>query len=766
MIQSNGGTLKNRLCIAFVIAYTVGLCIAEGKTGSPITLDDVLDGTYYARRNNATFISDTLLYYRDSSRNIVTFDLKTNKTKILAEAHIPAIASSFSQQISPDHRYLLLGKDYQKVFRHSALARYDILDLKTKKLYKLSNELLSLAKWGPLDNSILYIKANNIYYKSSVTKPAVQITNNGNASVYNGICDWVYEEEVFQTKSAAWISPDNKKLAYIEFNDVPVNHIAIPMYGQPGSEDDQYPGVLDFPYPKTGTKNPLVKLFLVELTALLPNKIVKKIQVPEPKELNKKQHIISVVSWANNDTLLLTWMNRVQNRAIVEACQGKTCHKVLDLSSSTGWVDFFKPPTFNKDGSQFVYIMPQFQRGSNDSFNHLTLVSMNTGKQTVLTSGNYAVLEVLQWNEDTNTIFYAANHENASYSKHIWSVQVTNPSSRQCLTCNITQDGVRQTYFSASISPNGKHTMITNEGPSIPNTDIFDIVESSQNSLKLQLVQNWENNKKLHSSMDKVSNPIIKYYEIPLKDGFDAVVKLFLPPNVDTSGKTKYPMLIDVYAGPGSFKSADKWGVDFNSYLTTSQEIIVVQINGRGSGLRSEKLLHSIYRALGTVEIEDQIQTAKKLTKLFPFIDATNVAIWGWSYGGFAAGMALAQDDSHVLKCAASVAPVTDWLYYDSIYTERYMSLPYKEDNAQGYERAQLSTMADEFKNKTYLLVHGTFDDNVHYQQSMALARTLELNDIPFQQITYPDEDHSLMKVRRHLYHALDRFFANCLISK
>lgn len=159
--------------------------------------------------------------------------------------------------------------------------------------------------------------------------PAIQITDDGSANIYNGICDWVYEEEVFATKTAAWISPDNKQLAYVQFDDSPVSHIAIPVYGVPGSPRDQYPGIIDFPYPKTGSNNPLVKLFLVDLTSASVNETVKRVQIPPPKEFNEKPHIVSVVSWANNDTLLSTWMNRVQNNAIIEACQGETCHRVI-----------------------------------------------------------------------------------------------------------------------------------------------------------------------------------------------------------------------------------------------------------------------------------------------------------------------------------------------------------------------------------------------------------------------------------------------------
>lgn len=188
---------------------------------------------------------------------------------------------------------------------------------------------MALAEWGSMGNSILFIKENNIYFKRNVVHPAIQITDDGSPNIYNGICDWVYEEEVFATKTAAWLSPDDKQLAFVQFDDSPVNHITIPVYGQPGSSRDQYPGIVDFPYPKTGSNNPQVKLFLVDLADASSNEAVKKDQILAPEELRDKQHIISVVEWANNKTLLSTWMNRVQNHAIVEACEGKSCRQVI-----------------------------------------------------------------------------------------------------------------------------------------------------------------------------------------------------------------------------------------------------------------------------------------------------------------------------------------------------------------------------------------------------------------------------------------------------
>lgn len=315
-----------------------------------------------------------------------------------------------------------------------------------------------------------------------------------------------------------------------------MQHINIPVYGIPGVPRDQYPQAIDFPYPKTGSPNPLVKLFVVNLEDISPNRQVQKVQVLAPPELRNIQHIISVVSWANNDEMIAAWMNRVQNFTIVQSCKGIACRNLLILSSLSGWTDFFTAPKFNKDGSYFAYIAPQEQKGLNDSYKHLTLVSMQSGKQIALTSGQHVVYDVLHWDHEHNYIYYTANQPNASQIKHVWSVlaneSIAGERPTHCLTCDINRVGVPQTYFEATFSPNGKHAIVNNEGPSIPRTDIVRIASPEAckpfhvfaltfsykrflffwNSIAgLLFVRNWEDNSALHMHLANISKPIIRY---------------------------------------------------------------------------------------------------------------------------------------------------------------------------------------------------------------------------------------------------------------
>lgn len=269
-------------------------------------------------------------------------------------------------------------------------------------------------------------------------------------------------------------------------------------------------------------------------------------------------------------------------------------------------------------------------------------------------------------------------------------------------------------------------------------------------------------NAKLSADLSSKSLPKVSNLNIPVDGGkYQAKVRLYLPP--DFSENKKYPLVINVYGGPNSQQVNDRFKLDWGTYLTTTEGVIYGLIDGRGSGFKGDDMLHEIYYNIGQVEVQDQIDVTKQLVDLYPFIDKSKVAIWGWSYGGFVTSLVLARDadQSNVFQCGISVAPVTNWIYYDSIYAERYLGLPTPDDNLSGYQASDVNALAKKFANKKYLMVHGTADDNVHYQQSMMLSRSLEEADVLFRQITYPDEAHGLVGLRPHFYHTLTDFLIN-----
>lgn len=760
--------------VAIVLAVVITLVVvltgddaSDNGNSSPvvsgadsITLDDFLTGKLAARSFSGAWSSGGQVISRDEVGRVLAYNPATNETKTLLDEKHEELLQGFKFDLSADERYLLVARGYSKIFRHSFLAVYDIVDLQNDRVIEVNvggvRRALNVVEWSPVGNSFIFVYLNNLYYKSSPDAVEVQITNDGEASIYNGIPDWVYEEEVFSTNIATWFSADGQKLAFIRFNDTNTRLMKIPIYGPPGHPEFQYPHELTLHYPKAGTTNPTVNLYQVNLT----NIAQVEIEPPTALVTSEKDHIIASVGWANNDRLITIWKNRVQNHAIITTCDGTNkCDVIQEIRANGGWLELFSAPVFNKDGSQFVIIKSQDQADAG-GYNHITMMSTETTSSMAFTSGKYVVQEILMWEPENNLIFYDANTEEDSHVLHIFAVKGVSGAKPVCLSCKVGSSPT-QSYFNAQMSKKGNYIVLEAKGPNVPWAEMFEW-NFVNDDITLKPIKTLETNSELRSQLEGKSVPSVQYHEIDLGNGFTSKVMLLIPPGADLTGSTKYPLLVDVYGGPNSYSVTSSWSIGWGHYMSSNRSVIYAKIDGRGSGLRGEKLLFQIYRQLGTYEIEDQITTAKKLGEQLPFVDSSRAAIWGWSYGGYASAMALTKDSEHVFKCAVSVAPVTDWTFYDSIYTERYMGLPTSTDNKQGYEQSRLTAFYEKFRDRKYMLIHGTYDDNVHYQQAMQLARALETHDIMFKQVSYPDEDHSLAGVRPHLYHTLGRFFSEC----
>ncbi|XP_050453792.1 venom dipeptidyl peptidase 4-like isoform X5 [Cataglyphis hispanica] len=768
------------LCgIVFIIVLALVIAAAILLTGSPnstssrtngapgISLEEWLSGSLSPKSFNGTWISGNEILYRDEIGNLLIYNVSSATSKILLDSNNPALLSSFDHQLSADKKYLLLALNYQKLYRHTYLAHYRIVNLETlTETILAANEStpLQLATWGPRGNALIYVHQNNIYYRPEAeVANDYQITNTGVfGTIYNGVPDWVYEEEVFSSNKALWFSPSGNKIAFGYFDDSNTPIMTIPFYGYPGSLTFQYTSAIPIHYPKSGTTNPRVKLFCVDLEMVVQGNVTL-VEIEHPPELSATERILSAVAFPTDNLVYATWMNRVQNEAYFQLCDVDSllpnCTVALSYSEEKGWVEQFEAPMFNENGTSFLLILPQKQKnGSN--WRHIALVTNATsGKPTTtaLTSGYFVVTEIVSWDQEDSYLYYLATSKHNSAVQHLYRVSLLDMDHKSvCLTCNIVRekDGSRCLYNSAIFSTDNSHYVLTCAGPGVPDITIY-----NKNSTLLFV---WEDNNAVTEIIVERSQPIVQKYKIPVPGGFNAQVRLLIPPGADLSGSTKYPMLVYVYGGPDSYQVTEKFNMDWGMYLVTNKSIIYAAIDGRGSGLMGNDMLFAGYRQLGTVEIIDQINVTRHLQNKLSFIDRTRTAIWGWSYGGYATGMTLAMDLKGVFKCGMSVAPVTDWALYDSIYTERFMGLPTVGDNLQGYEQGQLLNKVENIKNKMYYLIHGTLDDNVHYQQSLMLAKVLEQKDILFRQQTYTDEDHGIAQSRAHLYHSLENFLDEC----
>ncbi|XP_043250210.1 venom dipeptidyl peptidase 4-like isoform X2 [Colletes gigas] len=761
-----------------VVVVVLGLVVAAAVllTGSPdssgsrapsapgISLEEWLAGSLSPKSFNGTWISGNEILYRDEAENLVIYNVTSREPKIILNTTNTALSSSFDHQLSADRKYLLLATDYQKLYRHSYLAHYKIVNLTTLSERSLVNDTISLqlATWAPRGNALVYVYQNNIYYRPEVEKPVdFQITNTGVfGTIYNGVPDWVYEEEVFGSNKALWFSPSGTKLAFGYFDDTHTPIITIPFYGYPGSVTFQYTSAIWIHYPKSGTTNPTVKLFYVDLEKVVRGN-ASLTEIEHPAELSSTERILSAVAFPTDNLVYATWMNRVQNKAYFHFCYVDgpvpNCTSAPPYFEEHGWVEQFEPPLFSDDGNSFLTILPQRQENDSHWRHVVAITNASSGRATTsaLTSGHFVVTEIVSWDQENSYLYYLATTEKESAVQHLYRISMRGADRKpKCLSCSIVRetDRSRCLYNTAKFSTDHSHYVLTCAGPGVPDIAIY-----NRESSKLVT---WESNEAVSEIIAEKLQPVVHRYNVPIPGGFKARVRLLIPPNADLTGATKYPMLIFVYGGPDSYQVTEKFRVDWGTYLVTNKSIIYATIDGRGSGLMDNAMLFAGYRKLGTVEIADQINVTRYLQETLPFIDRTKTAIWGWSYGGYATGMTLAKDRHGVFKCGMSVAPVTDWTLYDSIYTERFMGLP--KVNVHGYEESQLLNKVDNIKTKMYYLIHGTLDDNVHYQQSLLLAKVLEQKDILFRQQTYTDEDHGIAQSSSHLYHSLENFLDEC----
>merc|ERR1719499_2764483 len=451
-----------------------------------------------------------------------------------------------------------------------------------------------------------------------------------------------------------------------------------------------------------------------------------------PSYFSTRERYIYAVTWPTRDEVSLTWENRHQNYSVVSVCQALSgrCSDSLVMTSPGGWLELEEAPVYTKDG-----------------------------QRVPITSGNMVVTNIYHWDEVNHEIYFKATKENSPGERHLYKVtdfQSGQPGLVTCLSCDeLNTRGGSCGYNSFEFSADNSYYAMSCDGPHVPQVYLYQTNPNTRINLLVD-------NAKLSSDLAIKSLPKVSNLNIPVAGGkYQAKVRLYLPP--DFTESKRYPLVINVYGGPNSQQVSDRFKLDWGTYLTTSEDIIYAVIDGRGSGFRGDDLLYEIHYKLGQPEVQDQIDVTKKLVNLYSFIDQSRVAIWGWSYGGFVTLSVLAADSvqDNIFKCGVAVAPVTNWIYYDTIYTERYMGLPTSEDNLDGYRISDVTSQARRLKNKKLLLVHGTADDNVHYQQTMMLTRALEEADVLFQQLSYPDENHGLVGLRPHFYHSLSNFILN-----
>uniref|UniRef100_A0A8C5R4I7 Fibroblast activation protein alpha n=1 Tax=Leptobrachium leishanense TaxID=445787 RepID=A0A8C5R4I7_9ANUR len=740
--------------VSLLVLVTTLLFLAAKSSSDDLkefTFEDVFVSDFHYRLHSHQWISENEYLHKTEEGNVLLYNVKTGETSVVLRNSTFGDVNATSYQLSADRKYVYFESNFKKQWRFSYTATYHIYDVENGEFMN-ENELpanVQYITWSPAGHKLLYVFDNDIYLKNEPDDPPIRLSNSGKMNqIYNGIPDWVYEEEMLGTKYATWWSPNGKFVAYVQFNDTDVPVIEYSYYGE-----DQYPKTITIPYPKAGAKNPTVKLFIAKVD--VPGSI-KTVQVSVPSQIGSSDYYFSWVTWILDDRVSVQWVKRIQNVSAISICDFEErsnrwiCPKNREHleTSETGWIGVFFPslPVFTSDSLSYYKIY-----SNRNGYKHIHYINDSVETAVQVTSGSWEAIYIYYVTDEA--IYYSSNEfEGFPGRRNIYRIsRQGNNREKQCITCNIRKE--RCQYYTAKFSSKAKYYSLYCYGPGLPIVTLHD----ASNNKEIQIL---EDNLSLETKLQTIRLPSERIEKI-VHNGMTFWYKMTLPPNFKET--KKYPLLIYVYGGPSSQEVLHSFSIGWKTYLASSEEVIVASVDGRGTAYQGDKFMHSIYKRLGTCEVEDQIFAVRKFIEM-GFIDETRIGIWGWSYGGYVTSMALGHGTG-LFKCGIAVAPVSDWEYYASIYTERYMGLPTKSDNLENYKNSTVMARAQNFKEVDYLLIHGTADDNVHFQQAAQISKALVDAQVDFEAMWYTDKDHSISGSGRwHLYTHMTHFLKKCFL--
>jgi len=642
-------------------------------------------------------------------------------TIVSSKDHKELVGGIDSYTFSADEKKLLLATNSEPIFRHSFTADFYIYDLASKSLTKLSDKKVQEPTFSADNSKVAYALDNNLYVYDIAAKTAKQITTDGKKnSIINGVTDWVYEEEFSFVKAYDW-NASGDKIAYIRFDEADVPEFSMDVYGT-----NLYPSQYEFKYPKAGEKNSLVSLHIYD---------VKTNSTKQIKLGNYADFYIPRIKWTKEaQTLSVQVINRHQNNLdliFVDANSGTP--KVILNETDKAYVDITDNLTFLKDNS-FIWTSEK------DGFNHIYHYNKAGKLINQVTKGSWEVTAYYGFDDKTGNIFYQSV-ENGSINRDVYRVAL-NGKNKTRLT---PQTGTN----AATFSPNYEYFINTFSSATQPT------VYALNNAKDGKLVKEIKNNDQLKTKLEKYSLPAKEFMEITTEKGHKLNAWMIKPKDFDPN--KKYPVFMYQYSGPGSQQVNNEWhSIDDYWFMMLSQQgYIVACVDGRGTGYKGAAFKKVTYKELGKYEVEDQIDAAKVFGK-YGYVDASRIGIFGWSYGGFMSSNCILKGND-VFKMAIAVAPVTNWRFYDSVYTERYMQTP--QENASGYDDNSPINHVSKLKGP-FLLIHGTADDNVHVQNTMRMVEALVQANKQFDWAIYPDKNHGIYggATRLQLYTKMTNF--------
>lgn len=709
----------------FILTFFFDNVIAQ----SPLTLEDIWSKPTFSGKSVAGYNSmkdgehySAVQYNADNLQNYLVYSFATGMvtdTIALGKKLVPVdssgVISPESFVLSSDEERVLFETEPEAIYRHSSRASWFVYDRITGQLKPVSNGgKQQVPAFSADNNKIAFVRSNNIFYRDLITGKEIQVTTDGQQNVIiNGIADWVYQEEFAFVQAYQW-SPDGKYIAYYRFDESEVPEYTVQYF------TGLYPENYTYKYPKVGEKNAVVSIHIYEVAS------GNQVKVDLGTETNQ---YVPRIKWTLDATTLCVFrMNRWQNTLellLADVTSGKT--KLMYKEVNDRYLEINNHLTFINANKNFIWMSER------DGYNHLYIGNVSDGKLTQVTRGTWDVTDFYGMDEKSKQLFYQSV-EVSPMERYVYAISIDGKKKRRLSPA----PGWNEASFNNTFT----YMMIKHSSANMP----ADFVLYGK---KGEVVRQLEDNNKLKEKLKQYPLSKKEFFSFTTSEGVTLNGWMIKPWNFDSTGK--YPVFMTEYGGPGSQKVLDQWGGSdylFHQYLA-QEGYLVACIDNRGTGARGEEFRKMTYLQLGKYETIDQIEGAKYLGTL-PFVDAGRIGIFGWSYGGYLSALCM-ELGADIFKAGISVAPVTDWRYYDSVYTERYMRDG--KENESGYVNGSPVTYAGKIKGN-FLLIAGLADDNVHYQNTAVFIKKLYENNVQFDQMTFPDKNHSIRggNTRYYLY--------------
>ncbi len=724
--------MLKKYCLLLVI-----LLAGTGLLAQKLTIEDVVIKRTYGQKyvTGLASLNDGLHYttLEKMGKEIVKYSYKTGEKVAtlldISDLKNDSVKYVVDYQFSSDETKVLLMTDRKPIYRRSFTANYFVYNFVTKELSRLSNGgEQQLATFSPDGERIAFVRKNNLFLKSLRFGTERQITTDGEFNkIINGAPDWVYEEEFEFNRGFEW-SPDSKQIAYMKFNETQVPIYHMPMYkgmAPEHKENKLYPGEYSFKYPKAGEKNSIVNIVVYDI------KSGHNILMDTGKETDI---YLPKIVWTNSGSDLgIFRMNRLQNKAellFANPNTGDTRLIYTEKNSRYLETDFLDNFQFLEDNKNFVVLSEQ------NGFKHLYLYDLRGVKVKQLTEGNFDVIKFYGY-DPAKMFFYYQAAAVVPMQREVYGISL---DKKKKVMLSV-QPGTNNADFSKGF----KYYVNTWSNVTTPNLVTLHEISGKQ-------IRVLEDNASLKGKLAAMQLPHKEFFKFKTSEGIELNGWMMKPVPFDP--EAKYPVLMTQYSGPNSQQVLDQFSVSWDTYIA-QQGYLMVCVDPRGTGARGEEFRKCTYGQLGNLESNDQVETARYLAKQ-PYVDPRKIGIWGWSYGGFISAMTLCKGGD-LIRASIAVAPVISHYFYDSVYTERYMGMP--DQNQEGYDKNSPIALVKGIKGKL-LLVAGTADDNVHYQNTIEFAEALVQAGVQFRMMSYNNRNHGIRggNTTMHLYTMFDEF--------